>query len=90
VTNVIRHARASAVVIRTRRTDLEASLEILDDGPPSKAQSPVLADPATGPGSGLEGLAERARAVGGRVEATPRAGGGFRLAVTLPIPAAAA
>jgi two-component system sensor histidine kinase DesK len=90
VTNVIRHARASGVVIRTRRTDLEASLEILDDGPPSRAQSPVLADPGTGPGSGLAGLAERARAVGGRVEAAPRPGGGFRLAVTVPIPAAAA
>jgi signal transduction histidine kinase len=37
-------------------------------------------------GNGLVGLAERARALGGRVEAGVRPGGGYRLAVTMPPP----
>ena len=36
------------------------------------------------PGSGLQGLAERARAVRGRVDARPLDRGGFRLAVSVP------
>jgi two-component system sensor histidine kinase DesK len=38
-------------------------------------------------GHGLEGLAERARPLGGRVEAGPLDGGGFRLAVSVPVTA---
>jgi two-component system sensor histidine kinase DesK len=36
-------------------------------------------------GSGLDGLAERVAALGGRFEAGPRTEGGFRLAVCLPL-----
>ncbi|MBV9683139.1 MAG: hypothetical protein JO046_15235 [Solirubrobacterales bacterium] len=39
-------------------------------------------------GHGLAGLAERARLLNGMVEAGPRAGGGYRLAVTIPAPRA--
>ncbi|MBO3748685.1 hypothetical protein J5X84_21620 [Streptosporangiaceae bacterium NEAU-GS5] len=42
-----------------------------------------------GPGSGLEGLAERVQAVGGTVDAGPAPGGGFRLHIEVPVPAAA-
>lgn len=55
-----------------------AFLEIRDDG---------LGHPAAQPGSGghgLRGLAERTTAVGGTLAAGPRAGGGYRLAVSLP------
>jgi two-component system sensor histidine kinase DesK len=37
-------------------------------------------------GHGLEGLAERAKSLHGHVEAGARAGGGYRLAVTVPLP----
>ncbi len=36
-------------------------------------------------GHGLAGLAERAQLLNGMVEAGPRAGGGYRLAVTIPV-----
>ena len=36
-------------------------------------------------GSGLTGLAERARAVRGTLEAGPRREGGFRLRLTIPL-----
>ncbi|MFZ0377389.1 MAG: hypothetical protein WAL38_06125, partial [Solirubrobacteraceae bacterium] len=37
-------------------------------------------------GHGLVGLAERARLVNGRLEAGALASGGYRLAVTVPVP----
>jgi two-component system sensor histidine kinase DesK len=77
VTNVIRHSHASRVSVRAT----PSSVEILDDGRGVAAARP--------PGSGLAGLAERAAAAGGRLEAGPRAGGGYRLALTVP-PAAIA
>ena len=39
---------------------------------------------ATGSGNGLAGMAERARALGGTVDAGPRPGGGFRVLARLP------
>jgi signal transduction histidine kinase len=36
-------------------------------------------------GHGLAGMAERAAALGGRVEAGPLAGGGFRVHAVLPL-----
>jgi two-component system sensor histidine kinase DesK len=85
VTNIIRHAAARVAVIRTRRDGRMALLEILDDGAPStRSESPVRPQ-GKATGSGLAGLAERARAVGGRVDAERRPEGGFRLAVAIPV-----
>jgi signal transduction histidine kinase len=42
---------------------------------------------ANGTGSGLAGLAERARPLHGRLEAGARPGGGFRLRLTVPLEA---
>jgi two-component system, NarL family, sensor histidine kinase DesK len=76
-TNVIRHSGARSCAIRIRADDGMAAVEIEDDGttPP---------DPARG-GSGLVGLRERAQRVRGTVEAGARPGGGFRLALTVPL-----
>jgi two-component system, NarL family, sensor histidine kinase DesK len=68
VTNVLRHAAATTCTITLTRT----SLRIRDDG---------TAVPPSGSGSGLRGIEERAAVVGARVEAGPRAGGGFELRV---------
>lgn len=76
VTNVLRHSRAQHCEIAVRQTTDAVELEVRDDG---------VAGPAgEGTGSGLRGLAERMARAGGRLEAGPRPGGGFRLAVHLP------
>jgi two-component system, NarL family, sensor histidine kinase DesK len=71
VTNVVRHARASRVTIRVTPD----TVEVVDDGPGREARAP---------GSGLAGLAERAAAAGGHLDAGPVPGGGYRLALTVP------
>jgi two-component system sensor histidine kinase DesK len=87
-TNVVRHARARNVVIRTRRGVGSAVLEVLDDGTRPTDGAAVDSVVVTArPGSGLAGLAERAGAIGGRVEAGARSEGGFRLAVVIPLDA---
>ncbi len=68
-TNVIRHSGAR----RVRIVVDGSSAEIADDG-----------RGGDGSGHGLDGLRERAERLGGRLEAGPRAGGGFGLRVTLP------
>ncbi|MCP2339275.1 sensor histidine kinase [Actinomadura rupiterrae] len=72
VTNVLRHSAAENCSIIAAPT----RLEIINDG----------VDPAssTPPGGGLTGLAERVRALSGRVTAGPLPGGRFRLRVDLP------
>jgi two-component system sensor histidine kinase DesK len=78
ITNVIRHSRARHCVIRLLHERDRIGIEIVDDG--RSDESTVERDG----GHGIAGLAERARALGGRCEAGPQAGGGFRLAVLLP------
>jgi two-component system, NarL family, sensor histidine kinase DesK len=78
VTNVVRHSRARSCTIRVaRRADL-ATAEIVDDG--SGNGGGIDAG-----GCGLAGLIERAAAEGGHVHAGPLTGGGFRLAVDVPL-----
>ncbi|WP_147392106.1 sensor histidine kinase [Amnibacterium setariae] len=70
VTNVLRHASATTCTIALSRN----GVRIRDDG-----AAPAAA--ATAGGSGLRGLAERAAAVGARLDAGARPGGGFELRV---------
>jgi two-component system sensor histidine kinase DesK len=74
VTNMLRHSRAASCSIRTGRTDGVAWLEIINDG----AQS------TSGDGTGIFGIAARARAVSGSVTAEYLSGGRFRLRVEVP------
>jgi two-component system sensor histidine kinase DesK len=76
-TNVIRHSRARRCTITVSGCPEQATVEIVDDG---AAAAPVGA----GAGHGITGLAERARAVGGELEAAAETGAGFRLAVAVP------
>jgi two-component system sensor histidine kinase DesK len=80
-TNVLRHADARHVRISVAVTGRDAALELIDDGsgpcPDSESD-----------GTGLAGLAERVARVRGQLDAAPRPdGGGFRLAVTVPLEA---
>ena len=54
-------------------------LEIDDDGLGAPANG------AVGAGNGILGMRERASALGGRVQAGPRPGGGFRVRAWLPV-----
>ncbi|WP_139820870.1 sensor histidine kinase [Krasilnikoviella flava] len=71
-TNVVRHARASRVVV----TLTPGSLVVEDDG------RGVPGPREEGGGRGLIGLAARARQAGAVLETGPSALGGFRIAVT--------
>jgi two-component system, NarL family, sensor histidine kinase DesK len=83
VTNVVRHSRARHVAIRLQTADGSMRADIIDDGNGGAHAS--LPTSLNGSGSGLRGLAERAAAIGGSVEAGPRPTGGFALRVTLPL-----
>ena len=78
VTNVVRHSRARSCTIRLARRAALASVEIVNDGSGDAGGS------GQG-GCGLAGLIERAAAEGGHVDAGPMAGGGFRLAIDVPL-----
>jgi two-component system, NarL family, sensor histidine kinase DesK len=74
VTNVLRHSQARRCWIRATRQDGQVRLVIENDGAPA----------AAGEGSGLAGLAERARALSGSAAAAAAPGGRFRLLVQVP------
>ncbi|MDL4818284.1 sensor histidine kinase [Actinomadura opuntiae] len=78
VTNIVRHARARRVTITVGRADGVATLEIVDDGCGKAPEGHA-------PGHGLAGLAERVADAGGTVSAGPLDGGGFRLALRVPL-----
>ena len=73
--NAAKHAEASALRISLRRTAGSVVLQVSDDG---AGGAKVL------PGGGLEGLADRVAAVGGRFEFSSPVGGGTRIQAVLP------
>jgi signal transduction histidine kinase len=78
LTNVVRHAGARAAVVGLAYADEALVVQVDDDGPGTAAAS-------NGTGSGLDGMRERAVALGGRLEAGPRPGHGFRVRAELPL-----
>lgn len=92
VTNVVRHARATsaAITISSGRDGITA--EITDNGRGGSARPAGPADAGAGPGSGtdpragsgLAGLSERVRLLGGRLAAEQARPAGFRLLITIP------
>jgi signal transduction histidine kinase len=75
LTNVTRHAGATAAVVRVRLEDDEVLVEVEDDG----------AGAAGVPGNGILGMRERARALGGSLTTGPGTDGGFRVCARLPL-----
>jgi signal transduction histidine kinase len=84
LTNTVRHSAGRSASVRLRYGDEDLVIEVDDDGAGTGAQA--SRDRAGGPGSGngLTGMAERARALGGSLDAGPRPGGGFRVLAKLP------
>jgi two-component system sensor histidine kinase DesK len=74
-TNVIRHSGAKKCRIFLREAGGRVVAEVTNDG------SHVVERP---PGNGLRGLQERLSAVGGTLDASPDAHGGFYLRATIP------
>ncbi|WP_189263912.1 sensor histidine kinase [Streptomyces fuscichromogenes] len=77
LTNVVRHSGSRHARVRLEHGGGELRLRIDDDGPTTGTD-------AGGSGNGLAGMRERAAALGGTVEAGPRADGGFRVLAVLP------
>jgi two-component system sensor histidine kinase DesK len=80
-TNVIRHSGASHCSVTVRARAGDAGVEVLDDG---IGRDPDRAEVGLG-GNGLTGLRERAASLRGRIEAGTAPGGGYRLAVSVPV-----
>jgi signal transduction histidine kinase len=77
LTNVRRHAGAATATVTIRYEPADLVIEVDDDG-----RGPASDGGRTG--YGLAGMAERSAAVGGRLEAGRKAGGGFRVTARLP------
>ncbi|NVI93033.1 sensor histidine kinase [Actinomadura sp. BRA 177] len=78
LTNVSRHAGGAAAAVRIDYADGELVVRIDDDGEADPDAPPV-------PGTGLLGMRERVAALGGRLRAEPRPGGGFTVCAELPL-----
>ncbi|MGW0902360.1 sensor histidine kinase [Streptomyces sp. NPDC002853] len=79
LTNAVRHGGPGLTIrVGVGVADAALRVTVTDDG-----RAPE--DPAHTPGFGLVGMRERARSVGGTVEAGPREGGGFAVSAVLPL-----
>lgn len=77
LTNVRRHARATACLVRLLRTDDELRVVVSDDG--------IGLPPSPPAGVGLTSMRERAAETGGACTAGARAGGGTEVTARLPL-----
>jgi signal transduction histidine kinase len=79
LTNVLRHGGPAATAqIRIKRAVDALYVEVLDTG--RGAAAPPIG------GHGIEGMRERAEALGGTLDAGPRRSGGFAVRARLPCP----
>ena len=82
VTNAVRHATgASRVDVQVERVADAYQLTVRDDGKVNSTNSPR----SESPGYGLVGMAERARLLGGTLDAGPGPAGGWLVKAELPI-----
>ncbi len=82
LTNTIRYAPGAAATVRVAYRADGIMVDVLDDGagPPLTMTVPAV----QGGGTGLAGLRERTRLLGGHLEAGGRPGGGFAVRAFLP------
>jgi signal transduction histidine kinase len=81
LTNVVRHAHASAASVQVDHRDGRVEIAVRDNGSGSHAGR----EPAMGTGHGIAGMRERAEALGGRLSAGAATGGGFLVTASLPV-----
>ena len=75
IANAQKYSRASVIEVRATASGESLRIEIFDDGAGGAVERP---------GSGLEGLRDRAEAVGGTMELVSPAGAGTRIVVAIP------
>lgn len=82
LTNAVRHGGREDLTVRVRLYGGEGALrvEVADDGVGEPQDAPEIC------GFGLVGMRERARSVGGTLEAGPGEDGGFTVSAVLPLP----
>jgi signal transduction histidine kinase len=80
LTNIVRHAGTNAARVEIDYGERELTVQIDDEGTGGSSSNGV------GTGNGIVGMRERATALGGELEAGPRATGGFRVRARLPLP----
>ncbi len=79
LTNVMRHSYPTTSSLIVTRQARELTVQIDNSVGPNESTD------SSGSGQGLRGMQERARALGGVVEAGPRPDGGFRVLARLPL-----
>ncbi|MFJ7328982.1 sensor histidine kinase [Streptomyces cyaneofuscatus] len=79
LTNAAKHSHARHVLVRLHRGEDHLRLCIEDDGRGARPGA------SRAGGSGIAGMTERARALGGTLTAEPRAEGGFAVRAALPL-----
>ena len=87
LTNAVRHSAGRSANVLLRYGDDDLVIEVDDDGVGAGASGAGQGKNGAGShgsGNGLTGMAERARALGGSLDAGPRPGGGFRVLAKLP------
>ena len=87
LSNAMRHAPGSSVVVQVAYQPDSLGLEIRNDAPAANG-APVLVPSETraaGGGHGLVGMRERATMLGGSLDAGPTEDGGFLVAAVLPV-----
>jgi signal transduction histidine kinase len=82
LTNVVRHASGAATTVTMWQDSGDLLVEVANDCAPAATSF------GDGTGAGLAGMRERAAALGGVLEAGPRADGGFAVLARLPMAAA--
>jgi len=88
LTNVLRHAGASAADVRVRRTGEALEVVVTDDGSGGVPAGDAVADAR--PGLGVPGMRSRVEALGGSLEAGALPDRGFAVRAVIPLVDAAA
>jgi signal transduction histidine kinase len=84
LTNVVKHAGPARAQVTIGYHDQDVTVEVTDDG---RGVVAPTGDGRAAVGHGLIGMRERVAVFGGDLEVGPRPGGGFRVAVRLPLAA---
>jgi len=79
LTNVTRHAGPATATVSLDYGESELTVQVEDDG------RGVATSNGSGAGSGIAGMRERVNALGGRLEAGPLPGRGFRVRASFPL-----
>ncbi|MFD3505466.1 sensor histidine kinase [Streptomyces sp. NPDC058678] len=85
LTNVAKHASAEAARVRLRYGQNQLTITVTDNGTGGAFGGTATTPTSSGHGLGLIGMRERARSVGGALQAGHRLEGGFEVTTRLPL-----